>query len=184
MKTKSLINSVLGVGAFLLVAAFAPTTFAQSGTQDQATPPAASQPTARAHEHGKSPFAGLNLSDDQKTQIKKIHEEARAKREKVMADSSLSDTAKQEKAKEIRHAAMEQVAQRADARTTRAAKSQSQSTPRRTLAISVDVNNDLEGAVPSLFRGDGRPRYATSTADLIFCLSCVFRTAACSFESV
>jgi len=108
MKTKSLINSVLGVGAFLLVAALAPTTFAQSGTQDQATPPAASQPTARAHEHGKSPFAGLNLSDDQKTQIKKIHEEARAKREKVMADTSLSDTAKQEKAKEIRHAAMEQ----------------------------------------------------------------------------
>ena len=108
MKTKSLINSVLGVGAFLLVAALVPTTFAQSGTQDQATPPAASQPTARAHEHGKSPFAGLNLSDDQKTQIKKIHEEARAKREKVMADTSLSDTAKQEKAKEIRHAAMEQ----------------------------------------------------------------------------
>jgi len=106
MKTKSLINSVLGVGAFLLVATFAPTTFAQSGTQDQATPPAASQPAA--HEHGKSAFAGLNLSDDQKTQIKKIHEEARAKRDKVMADSSLSDTAKQEKAKKIRHAAMEE----------------------------------------------------------------------------
>jgi len=108
MKTKSLINSVLGVGAFLLVATFAPTILAQSGTQDQVTPPAASQPAARAHEHGKSSFAGLNLSDDQKTQIKKIHEEARAKRDKVMADSSLSDTAKQEKAKEIRHAATEQ----------------------------------------------------------------------------
>jgi Spy/CpxP family protein refolding chaperone len=108
MKTKSLINSVLGVGALLLVATFAPTTFAQSGTQDQATPPPASQPAARAHGHGKSPFAGLNLSDDQKTQIKKIHEEARAKRDKVMADSSLSDTAKQEKAKEIRHAAIEE----------------------------------------------------------------------------
>jgi len=108
MKTKSLINSVLGVGAFLLVGTFAPTTFAQSGTQDQATPPAASQPAPRAHEHGKSAFAGLHLSDDQKTQIKKVHEEARAKRDKVMADSSLSDTAKHEKAKEIRHAAMEQ----------------------------------------------------------------------------
>jgi Spy/CpxP family protein refolding chaperone len=108
MKTKSLINSVLRVGAFLLVGTFAPTTFAQNGRQDQAAPPAATQPAARAHEHGKNPFAGLNLSDDQKTQIKKIHEEARAKREKVMADSSLSDTAKQEKAKEIRHSAMEQ----------------------------------------------------------------------------
>jgi len=108
MKAKSLINSVLGVGAFLLVGTFAPTTFAQNGAQDQATPPAASQPAPRAHEHGRNPFAGLNLSDDQKTQIKKIHEEARAKRDKVMADSSLSDTAKQEKAKEIRHAAMQQ----------------------------------------------------------------------------
>jgi len=108
MKTKSLINSVLGVGAFLLVGTFAPTTFAQSGTQDQATPPAASQPAARTHEHGKNPFEGLNLSDDQKTQIKKIREEARAKREKVMANASLSDKAKREKSKEIRHAAMEQ----------------------------------------------------------------------------
>jgi Spy/CpxP family protein refolding chaperone len=107
MKTKSLINSVLGVGAFLLVGTFAPATFAQSGTQDQAAP-ATAQPAARAHEHGKNPFEGLNLSDDQKTQIKKIHEEARAKREKIMADSSLSDAAKREKAKEIRHAAMEQ----------------------------------------------------------------------------
>ena len=108
MKTKSLINSVLGVGAFLLLGTFAPATFAQNSTQDQAAPPAASQPAARAHEHGKNPFAGLNLSDDQKAQIKKIHEEARAKREKVMADSSLSDAAKREKSKEIRHAAMEQ----------------------------------------------------------------------------
>ena len=108
MKTKSLINSVLGVGAFLLVGTFAPATFAQNGTQDQAAPPAAPQPAARTHEHGKNPFAGLNLSDDQKAQIKKIHEEARAKREKVMADSSLSDAAKQQKAKEIRRAAKEQ----------------------------------------------------------------------------
>ena len=108
MKAKALINSVLGVGAFLLVGAFAPATFAQNGAQDQSTPPAASQPAPRAHEHGRNPFAGLNLSDDQKAQIKKIHEEARAKREKVMADSSLSDTVKQEKTRAIRHAAMEQ----------------------------------------------------------------------------
>ena len=137
MKTKSLINSVLGVGAFLLVGTFAPTTYAQSGTQEQATPPAASQPAVRAHEHGKNPFAGLNLSDDQKTQIKKIHEEARAKRDKVMADSSLSDTAKQEKAKEIRHAATEQARSvltpeqreqlKANRSTRRAERSQSQS---------------------------------------------------------
>jgi Spy/CpxP family protein refolding chaperone len=108
MKTKSLINSVLGVGAFLLVGTFAPTTFAQNGGQDQAKPPAASQPASRAHEHGRNRFAALNLSDDQKAQIKKIHEEARAKREKVMADSSLSDTVKQQKTRAIRHAAMEQ----------------------------------------------------------------------------
>src|SRR5260370_8260812 len=103
MKTKSLINSVLGVGAFLLVGTFAPATFAQNGTQDQAAPPAASQPAARAHEHGKNPFAGLNLSDDQKAQIKKIHEEARPKREKVITTSSLSNPPNQEKPKHILH---------------------------------------------------------------------------------
>jgi periplasmic protein CpxP/Spy len=108
MKTKSLINSVLGVGAFLLLGSFAPTTFAQSGTQEQATPPAASQQAPSAHEPGAGRFAGLNLTPDQKEQIKKIHESAKAKADAVMANTSLSDADKQAKVKHIRHAARRQ----------------------------------------------------------------------------
>jgi Spy/CpxP family protein refolding chaperone len=108
MKTKSLINSVLGVGAFLLVGTFAPTTFAQSGTQEQATPPAASQQAPSAHEPGEGRFAGLNLTEDQKEQIKKIHETAKAKTDAVMANTSLSDADKQAKVKHIHHVAMRQ----------------------------------------------------------------------------
>jgi periplasmic protein CpxP/Spy len=108
MKTKSLINSVLTVGAFLLVGTFAPTTFAQSGTQEPATPPAASQPAPGAHEPGEGRFAGLNLTEDQKAQIKKIHENAKAKADAVMANTSLSDADKQARVKKIHHAAMRQ----------------------------------------------------------------------------
>ena len=108
MKTKSLINSVLGVGAFLLAGTFAPTTFAQSGTQDQAAPPAASQAAPRAHEPGEGRFAGLNLTEDQKEQIKKIHEGAKAKADAVMANTSLSDANKQAKVKKIHRVAMRQ----------------------------------------------------------------------------
>jgi Spy/CpxP family protein refolding chaperone len=108
MKTKSLINSVLGVGAFLLVGTFVPGTFAQNGTQGQDTPPAASQPAPRAHEHGEGAFAGLNLTEDQKEQIKKIHESAKAKADAVMANTSLSDADKQAKVKKIHHIAMRQ----------------------------------------------------------------------------
>lgn len=109
MKTKSVINSVLGVGAFLLVSTFAPATFAQSGTQDQAAPPpAVSQPAPSAHESGEGRFAGLNLTEDQKAQIKKIHEIAKAKTDAVMANTSLSDADKQAKVKHIHHLAMRQ----------------------------------------------------------------------------
>ena len=57
------------------------------------------------HGHG-DPYAGLNLTDDQKTQIKKIHMDAKSKADAIMADSSLSDADKQAKVREIHHNAM------------------------------------------------------------------------------
>jgi Spy/CpxP family protein refolding chaperone len=108
MKTKSFLNSVPGVAALLLAGTFAPTTFAQSGTPEQSAPPAASQPAPRTHEHGGDRFAGLNLTDDQKAQIKKIHEDAKAKADSVMANNSLSEADKQAKVKRIHHMAMKQ----------------------------------------------------------------------------
>lgn len=108
MKTKSFLNSVSGVAVLLLAGTLAPITFAQSGTQEPSSPPAASQPAPRAHEHREDRFAGLNLTDDQKAQIKKIHEDAKAKADSVMANTSLSEADKQAKVKRIHHMAMKQ----------------------------------------------------------------------------
>ena len=108
MKSRNIVSTVLSTAGLLVVATFAPTAFGQSGTPDQSTPPAASQPAPRAHGHGESLFAGLNLSDDQKAQIKKIHEDARAKADAVKVDSLLSATDKQAKIKEIHRSAMTQ----------------------------------------------------------------------------
>jgi periplasmic protein CpxP/Spy len=108
MNTKTFLSSILGVAGLLLVGTFAPATFAQSETQDPSAPPAASQPASGKPEHGKDRFAGLNLTDDQRAQIKKIHEDAKMKSDEVMADTSLSDRDKQAKMKTIRQAARKQ----------------------------------------------------------------------------
>jgi Spy/CpxP family protein refolding chaperone len=51
----------------------------------------------------------LNLTDDQKAQIKKIHEDARAKMDAIRTDSSLSDAERKAKIQEIRRSTMRQV---------------------------------------------------------------------------
>jgi Spy/CpxP family protein refolding chaperone len=101
MKTYNSARAVLTVAGLLALGTFAPLAFGQAASQDQSNPPAAQGMRG----HG-DPFAGLNLTDDQKAQIKKIHMDARAKADSVMADSSLSDTDKQAKVKEIHHNAM------------------------------------------------------------------------------
>ena len=108
MKMNKFSHSILSVGGLLLAGTFASAALGQSGTQEQSTPPAASQPAPRVHEHGGDRFAGLNLTDDQKAQIKKIHEDTKAKADAVKADSSLSDTDKQAKIKALHRSAMKQ----------------------------------------------------------------------------
>jgi Spy/CpxP family protein refolding chaperone len=103
MKRKSFLSSMLGVAGFLVAGTFAPAIFAQAA---QDNPPAASQSEARTHEKGEGRFAGLNLTDDQKGQIQKIHQNAKAKADAVMSDTSLSDADKQAKVKRIHHMAM------------------------------------------------------------------------------
>jgi periplasmic protein CpxP/Spy len=106
MKNRTFTNTILNVAGLLMASTFAPTTFAQSAAQEQA--PVASQPAPTVHKHGEGRFAGLNLSDDQKVQIKKIHEDAKSKADAVLADTSLSDADKQAKVKGIHRAAMMQ----------------------------------------------------------------------------
>lgn|SRR5215469_6466441 len=107
MKSNTVLNRILGVAGLLLLGTFAPTAFAQSATQDQTAPPATSEPAPRAHQRDADRYAGLNLSDDQKAQIKKIQQEAKGKADAIMSDSSLSDLQKKAKIKQIHRAARE-----------------------------------------------------------------------------
>jgi len=107
MKKHKLIEAVLGVTGLVALGTFAPGALAQqAGTQDQGKPPATAQPGPAMHKHGQDLLADLNLTDDQKAQIKKIHEDAKSKAEAVRADSSLSETDKQAKIREIHRSAM------------------------------------------------------------------------------
>jgi len=109
MKTHNFTNTVLTVAGLLTLGTFAPQAFAQSG-QEQTTPPVATQPGTKTgpgmRDHGEKLFADLNLTDDQKTQIKKIHQDAKAKADAVMGNSSLSDADKKTKVREIHKSAM------------------------------------------------------------------------------
>jgi len=103
MKTYNSARALLTVAGLLALGIFAPLAFGQAAGQDQSNPPAAQGSGMRGH---GDLYAGLNLTDDQKAQIKKIHMDARAKADSVMADSSLSDADKQAKVKEIHRSAM------------------------------------------------------------------------------
>jgi Spy/CpxP family protein refolding chaperone len=52
---------------------------------------------------------GLNLSDDQKAQIKQIHQDAKAKIQATNADTTLSEDQKQAQYKQIHQATEKQV---------------------------------------------------------------------------
>jgi Spy/CpxP family protein refolding chaperone len=109
MKTRNLTQKVLTAAALLALGTFAPQAFSQSA--QQSNPPAATQPSPDQHGshmrgHGEQLFADLNLTDEQKAQIKKIHEDAKAKSDAVRADSALSDADKKSKLREIRKSAM------------------------------------------------------------------------------
>jgi Spy/CpxP family protein refolding chaperone len=107
MKKHKLIEGVLGVAGLLALGTFAPGAFAQqAGSQDQDTPPAATQPGPKMHKHGEGMFADLNLTDDQKAQIKKIRDDAKSKADAVKADGSLADADKRAKLREIHRTAM------------------------------------------------------------------------------
>lgn len=111
MKTSNFTKTVLTVAGLLALGTFSPRVFAQSGQEQQGTPPAAAQqaPDKRGSHmrgHGDKLFADLNLTDDQKAQIKKIHEEAKAKANALKADTTLSEADKKAKFREIRKSAM------------------------------------------------------------------------------
>jgi Spy/CpxP family protein refolding chaperone len=105
MKIRNFTKTVLTVAGLFALGAFAPQAFAQSAQEQQGNPPAATQPAPEMHKHGEGMFALLNLTDEQKAQIKKIHEDAKAKADAVKADTALSDADKKAKLREIRKSA-------------------------------------------------------------------------------
>lgn len=105
MKIRNFTKTVLTVAGLFALGTFAPHAFAQSAQEQQGNPPAATQPAPGMHKHGEGMFALLNLTDEQKAQIKKIHEDAKAKADAVKADTALSDVDKKAKLREIRKSA-------------------------------------------------------------------------------
>jgi periplasmic protein CpxP/Spy len=77
-----------------------------AGTMQGSAP---GQQAAPAKHEGE--MANLGLSDDQKTQIKKIHEDAKTQTNAAMNDSSLTPEQKRAKVREIHKTSHEQVAQ-------------------------------------------------------------------------
>ena len=91
--------------SFILLSVFPAISYAQNNAPDSA------QGQAMHEKHGNhnAMLANLNLTDDQKTQIKQIHEGMRSKAEVVKNDSSLSADQKEAKIRDLRRDTHEQV---------------------------------------------------------------------------
>jgi Spy/CpxP family protein refolding chaperone len=94
MNTKSLRNTVLLAAGLLAMSASPMLASAAAIPQDAGQ-------TQAAPDQGKRSRPDLNLSDDQKAQMKKIHEDARSQIAAVNNDSSLSADQKQAKLRSI-----------------------------------------------------------------------------------
>jgi Spy/CpxP family protein refolding chaperone len=106
--TRNNIRKQIAVAAGFLALSFAPRiSRAQSSSepppqnQSQAAPAAPAQPEARMH----GAMKGLDLSDDQKAGMKKIHESTKAQLDAVNKDESLTADQKEAKIHQLRHGA-------------------------------------------------------------------------------
>ncbi len=98
---------------FAVVAGFLALTFVPgiSRAQSSAQPPVQDQhqetPAAPAHQEGRKHDAmqGVNLTDDQKAAMKKIHESTKTQLDAVNKDESLTADQKQAKIHQLRHSA-------------------------------------------------------------------------------
>jgi len=91
--------------SFMLLSVFPALSYAQNNAPDS------TQGQAMHEKHGdhNAMMANLNLTDDQKAQIKQIHEGMRSKVEAVNNDSSLSADQKEAKIRDLRRDTHEQV---------------------------------------------------------------------------
>src|SRR5580704_10382132 len=100
---KKILNSLLAVGGLLLLGGSLSMARAQSGSQGTG------QSQAAPEQQNEARRPDLNLTDDQKAQMKKIHEDAKSQIEAVNNDSSLSDGQKHAKIQAIHRDTHKQV---------------------------------------------------------------------------
>jgi Spy/CpxP family protein refolding chaperone len=109
--SRNSITKQIAVAAGFLALSFAPgVTRAQSSQppaqdQSQATPSAPPQQEGRKH----GAMAGLNLTDDQKVQMNKIHESTKTQVDAVTKDESLTADQKAAKIRQLRRGARTQM---------------------------------------------------------------------------
>jgi len=94
--------------SFLLLSVFPALSYAQNNAPDST--PGQSQAMHEKRGDHNAMLANLNLTDDQKAQIKQIHEGTRSKIEAVNNDSSLSADQKQAKIQQIHKSTRKEVA--------------------------------------------------------------------------
>ena len=110
--TRNRITKQIAVAAGLLTLSFAPRiSRAQSGSQPPAQDQSQAAPAAPAQHEGRMHGAmqGLNLTDDQKEAMKKIHESTKAQLDAVNKDESLTADQKEAKIHQLRHGARMQM---------------------------------------------------------------------------
>jgi Spy/CpxP family protein refolding chaperone len=102
------ITKQIAVAAGFLALTFAPgISRAQSSSQPPAQDQSQAAPAAPAQNEGRMHGAmkGLNLTDDQKAGMKKIHESTKAQLDAVNKDESLTADQKEAKIHQLRHGA-------------------------------------------------------------------------------
>ncbi|HMI52150.1 MAG TPA: hypothetical protein VK525_11595 [Candidatus Saccharimonadales bacterium] len=109
MNTTKVAKSAVLAASLLAMLAIAPAGRAQSSGTDTGQDPAQSQATAPTEDKQMRGFAGLNLTDEQKAQIKQIRTDSKSQMDAVNADSSLAADAKQGKIREIRKGTHQQM---------------------------------------------------------------------------
>jgi Spy/CpxP family protein refolding chaperone len=109
---KNSITKQIAITAGFLALTFAPgISRAQSGSQPPAQDQSQAAPAAPAQHEGRMHGAmqGLNLTDDQKEAMKKIHESTKAQLDAVNKDESLTADQKEAKIHQLRHGARMQM---------------------------------------------------------------------------
>jgi Spy/CpxP family protein refolding chaperone len=111
MKHFRILKQMAVIAGLLALCTLPATLRAQATPQNDSPGSAQAAPARHGAERNEGELAKLNLSDDQKAQVKKIHEDAKSQAEAVKNDSSLSDTQRQSKLRAIHESAHEQVKQ-------------------------------------------------------------------------